>query len=119
VMFQELNRAIREEVVALLFHAQITAGDGPEGSAPQSLPVQPGSNGGGALSYEHETTAGAQAIAAAGGVGTATGLPSNGNGGGGNGGPAQTLVKSEQESIGRNDPCWCGSGKKYKRCHGQ
>jgi preprotein translocase subunit SecA len=22
------------------------------------------------------------------------------------------------EKIGRNDPCWCGSGKKYKRCHG-
>ncbi len=21
--------------------------------------------------------------------------------------------------IGRNDPCWCGSGKKYKHCHGQ
>jgi uncharacterized protein YecA (UPF0149 family) len=20
-------------------------------------------------------------------------------------------------SIGRNDLCWCGSGKKYKRCH--
>jgi len=19
--------------------------------------------------------------------------------------------------IGRNDPCWCGSGRKYKRCH--
>ncbi|MDD6450572.1 MAG: SEC-C metal-binding domain-containing protein, partial [Lachnospiraceae bacterium] len=19
--------------------------------------------------------------------------------------------------IGRNDPCWCGSGKKYKQCH--
>ncbi|HEX9654043.1 MAG TPA: SEC-C metal-binding domain-containing protein, partial [bacterium] len=19
--------------------------------------------------------------------------------------------------IGRNDPCWCGSGKKFKRCH--
>ena len=19
--------------------------------------------------------------------------------------------------IGRNDPCWCGSGKKYKKCH--
>ena len=19
--------------------------------------------------------------------------------------------------IGRNDPCWCGSGKKYKSCH--
>jgi len=21
------------------------------------------------------------------------------------------------EKIGRNDPCWCGSGRKYKRCH--
>jgi uncharacterized protein YchJ len=20
--------------------------------------------------------------------------------------------------LGRIDPCWCGSGKKYKRCHG-
>jgi preprotein translocase subunit SecA len=24
----------------------------------------------------------------------------------------------EAEQIGRNDPCWCGSGKKFKRCHG-
>jgi preprotein translocase subunit SecA len=22
-----------------------------------------------------------------------------------------------KEKLGRNDPCWCGSGKKYKRCH--
>jgi len=21
--------------------------------------------------------------------------------------------------LGRNDPCWCGSGKKYKHCHGR
>jgi hypothetical protein len=20
-------------------------------------------------------------------------------------------------TLGRNDPCWCGSGKKYKKCH--
>jgi len=25
----------------------------------------------------------------------------------------------EGVKIGRNDPCWCGSGKKYKKCHGQ
>ena len=25
---------------------------------------------------------------------------------------------SENETIGRNDPCWCGSGKKFKKCHG-
>ena len=23
----------------------------------------------------------------------------------------------EAEHLGRNDPCWCGSGKKYKKCH--
>ena len=22
------------------------------------------------------------------------------------------------KKIGRNDPCWCGSGKKFKKCHG-
>src|SRR4051794_24047493 len=27
-------------------------------------------------------------------------------------------VLDEREQIGRNDPCWCGSGKKYKKCHG-
>ena len=29
-----------------------------------------------------------------------------------------TVVKAENEKLGRNDPCWCGSGKKYKKCHG-
>jgi len=24
----------------------------------------------------------------------------------------------EADQIGRNDPCWCGSGKKFKKCHG-
>ena len=28
----------------------------------------------------------------------------------------KTVVKGEQ--VGRNDPCPCGSGKKYKKCHG-
>jgi preprotein translocase subunit SecA len=30
----------------------------------------------------------------------------------------ETRQVDEREKIGRNDPCWCGSGKKYKRCHG-
>jgi preprotein translocase subunit SecA len=33
--------------------------------------------------------------------------------------PVQQRVLSEDEQVGRNDPCWCGSGKKFKRCHGQ
>ena len=34
------------------------------------------------------------------------------------GAPAQPIVREEQK-IGRNDPCHCGSGKKYKKCCGQ
>ncbi len=32
--------------------------------------------------------------------------------------PVEQRVLSEEETIGRNDPCWCGSGKKFKKCHG-
>jgi preprotein translocase subunit SecA len=27
-------------------------------------------------------------------------------------------VKRDEPKLGRNDPCWCGSGKKFKKCHG-
>jgi preprotein translocase subunit SecA len=30
----------------------------------------------------------------------------------------KTPPPPEAKEIGRNDPCWCGSGKKYKKCHG-
>ncbi|HEX6178506.1 MAG TPA: SEC-C metal-binding domain-containing protein, partial [Thermoanaerobaculia bacterium] len=34
-------------------------------------------------------------------------------------GPAQPqTVKHKEQKVGRNDPCPCGSGKKYKKCHG-
>ncbi|MEE8422979.1 MAG: preprotein translocase subunit SecA [Thermodesulfobacteriota bacterium] len=31
----------------------------------------------------------------------------------------QQTVKKEGDKVGRNDPCPCGSGKKYKKCHGR
>src|SRR5947207_3540135 len=31
--------------------------------------------------------------------------------------PVQQVVRG-QDKVGRNDPCPCGSGKKYKKCHG-
>jgi len=31
---------------------------------------------------------------------------------------AVTTVRRDEPKIGRNDPCYCGSGKKYKKCHG-
>ena len=27
-------------------------------------------------------------------------------------------IRRDQPKVGRNDPCPCGSGKKYKKCHG-
>ena len=32
--------------------------------------------------------------------------------------PAKKTVVRAEEKVGRNDPCPCGSGKKYKKCHG-
>jgi preprotein translocase subunit SecA len=36
----------------------------------------------------------------------------------GNGGSTPQQVKREGNKVGRNDPCPCGSGKKFKKCHG-
>jgi preprotein translocase subunit SecA len=37
---------------------------------------------------------------------------------GSNGSTAPQQVVRGQAKVGRNDPCPCGSGKKYKKCHG-
>ncbi len=39
--------------------------------------------------------------------------------GGGGGTPQASPAAREQQKLGRNDPCWCGSGKKFKKCHGK
>jgi preprotein translocase subunit SecA len=31
---------------------------------------------------------------------------------------AVKTVRNDGPKVGRNDPCPCGSGKKYKKCHG-
>ncbi|HET8607474.1 MAG TPA: SEC-C metal-binding domain-containing protein, partial [Gaiellaceae bacterium] len=104
-MFDELNAQIRQEVVTILFHAEVQAEDA-------AMLEQP-SDGGGprATDYQHETAAGADAMAVSAAGGSSTALASGGS-------VSTTVHKSEHETIGRNEPCWCGSGKKYKKCHG-
>jgi preprotein translocase subunit SecA len=111
-MFQDLNVAIQDEVVTLLYHAEVTADD----SAGTELQQQNGSAANGAMSYEHTSLAGADAILAAGTSTAGAGFA----GGGSSATPVaqRPKVNSEIENIGRNDPCWCGSGKKFKKCHG-
>jgi SEC-C motif len=31
--------------------------------------------------------------------------------------PSNTTIRKTGVALGRNEPCWCGSGKKYKKCH--
>ncbi len=102
-MFEELSVAIREEVVVTLFHVEVQLNEAEQALQPAEAPQ--------ALAYEHDVSAGADAIAEAGGGGTATAVATQA--------PVQRqVVKDEARDIGRNDPCWCGSGKKYKKCHG-
>ncbi|MFP4377343.1 MAG: preprotein translocase subunit SecA [Spirochaetales bacterium] len=58
----------------------------------------------------------AAAMAAGGGGATAQSRASRPPSGGGQ--PAQQTVRRSMPKVGRNDPCPCGSGKKYKHCHG-
>jgi preprotein translocase subunit SecA len=44
--------------------------------------------------------------------------PEEARGEGDQGARSQPFVRG-QKKIGRNDPCFCGSGKKFKHCHGQ
>jgi preprotein translocase subunit SecA len=111
-MFEELGLAIHEEVVTNIFHAQVAPQDASTIQALQEAEATDGD-----LSYQHESIAGAEAIAAAGAeagalAGAAAAL------GGGAAVATQQRVTSDHEKIGRNDPCWCGSGKKFKKCHG-
>jgi preprotein translocase subunit SecA len=105
-MFTELGQVIRSEVVLHLFHAELA----PEEAQQQLAQQSQGTNGN--IHYEHETSAGADVIDAALGGGVSTAAV------GGAVASPRTVQASSNEKIGRNDPCWCGSGKKFKKCHG-
>jgi preprotein translocase subunit SecA len=116
-MFEELMHSIWDEFSKLIFRAEIeiqpehavAAGNG-EGST-ANLAYSGGS-------LENQPSA-LREVAAASGA-TAVDVAAAQTAGPGNGGSevVETVVKSDKENIGRNDPCWCGSGKKFKKCHG-
>ena len=122
-MFEELMHSIWEEFSKLVFNAQVEVD-------PAQLERSFGANGGReptALDYsggtmENQPSALQQIAAGGGAVGMAA-TAAGPDGGGGNGAPppqaVETVVRTEREKeVGRNDPCWCGSGKKFKKCHG-
>jgi preprotein translocase subunit SecA len=117
VMFEELNAAIREEVVGHLFHAQLEPQDADELQRLQEAQAAEAAG----LAYEHDQVAGSQAIGAAAiadGGGNGASVTAGGLFAGGGSVATATRTVAPREKLGRNDPCWCGSGKKFKKCHG-
>jgi preprotein translocase subunit SecA len=118
-MFEELMHSIWDEYSRLVFRAEIevqpgqgavAAGNGDAGLA--GLDYSGGTMAGQPSALEQVAVGGQEASS-----GLATAQEPGGNGVGG-GEIVETVVKDEHDKIGRNDPCWCGSGKKYKKCHG-
>jgi preprotein translocase subunit SecA len=117
-MFQELMHSIWDEFSKLVFRAEIEV-------RPEEAGAVAAANGGNqtALAYsggtlENQPSALREVVAASGAAASdvaAAGAIAPGNGGSE---VVETVVNDEKENIGRNDPCWCGSGKKYKKCHG-
>jgi preprotein translocase subunit SecA len=101
-MFNELRERIQASIVARIFRVSVQRNAAPAPPSPMVRQVMES------------------------GPGEVDGA----NGAGRNGAPAKRAVApaaagqavgavGAQAKIGRNDPCWCGSGKKFKRCHGR
>jgi preprotein translocase subunit SecA len=110
--------AIWEEFARLIFHVEVEV-------APQAQEQFAPTQQAGGFDYsggtaEQPSALGQAAVATASGADVAAEAAFEEGAGAGNGGiPEQeTVVKDDKDKIGRNDPCWCGSGKKYKKCHG-
>jgi preprotein translocase subunit SecA len=113
-MFEELTATIQEEIVRYLLRIQIER-------PPEQGELEPAASANGdGLTYEHESAAGSDAIRAA-GAGDAPQQARAGATAGAAGAAATTVSTGQRvvtQQVGRNDPCPCGSGKKYKKCHG-
>jgi preprotein translocase subunit SecA len=118
-MFRELMNSIWEEFARVIYHVEVNIEPAEFEPQPEAQPSELQYAGGGPEQPSAMQQASESVIATTPVPGVIPGAPSGG--GAGNGGASEnpeTVVKADREKIGRNDPCWCGSGKKYKKCHG-
>ncbi len=111
-LFQAMKERIDEEMVRYLWRLRpvVSEGGTQPPAAPVRQPVRPRNPTPMTFSGGSATTTAPQRQTAA-----AT-APRPARTGGDD--AAIKTVRREEPKIGRNDPCWCGSGKKYKKCHG-
>jgi len=93
-LFSLLLQTVRNEVTKLLMSVRIRSAEEVENISREKPSVS-------AVAYNHGSV---QEVNQPNGVGPKV--------------KADTFVRS-QKKLGRNEPCWCESGKKYKHCHGR
>jgi preprotein translocase subunit SecA len=119
-LFQDMRRRIEEEIARYLWWLKPVVER--EGAEPTiAAPVRPAAKKPAALNYNNPAaerpSVFTQPQAAPAGMPdelTQQRAPARV---GGDDAPIKT-VKRDDPKVGRNDPCWCGSGKKFKKCHG-
>jgi preprotein translocase subunit SecA len=104
-LFQDLMNSIWSDFARMVYNVQVEV---------------EGENGGGPLPEQQRAAGAAPALQYSGG--TEEDQPNAYDGEGEEPAVGFTAVEQrrldEHDQLGRNDPCWCGSGKKYKKCHG-
>jgi preprotein translocase subunit SecA len=125
-LFKDMRRRIEEEAVRYLWWLQpVVEGERADEALAGVRASRTGPRRSAQLSYNDPGGERAPAFA-----GSAAGQSRSGGGAvaaasagprparvGGDDAPIKT-VRREEPKIGRNEPCWCGSGKKFKKCHG-
>jgi len=110
-LFTDLMNTIWADFARMIFHVEVQI----ESEQPDVGVIAPAAGGRRRrdLSYSGGTEEQPSALGmAAGATGTLDPEPASEA-------PAVTQRRvDEHEQLGRNEPCWCGSGKKYKKCHG-
>ncbi|HEY7962278.1 MAG TPA: preprotein translocase subunit SecA [Solirubrobacteraceae bacterium] len=124
-LFGDLMNSIWADYARMIFNVQVAVEGGNGAGAAPMLPAFAAAGNStkpGRVSYSGGTSvAGVGALAAAAAAAGPGGVAyAEGNG---QGGEAMMPVVEQRKvdgehQVGRNDPCWCGSGKKYKKCHG-
>jgi preprotein translocase subunit SecA len=118
-LFQDMRNRIEEEIVRYLwFLKPVVERDG--GEARVAVPARPVAKRPAALNYnnpqeQQKSIFSAPQAAAPAGVDDLVQDRQPARVGGDD---VIKTVRRDEPKVGRNDPCWCGSGKKFKKCHG-
>ena len=110
-LFEDLMNSIWADFARMIYNVEVQI-EGENGSEEAAIPGPQASAGLGALAYSGGTLDDQPSAYGGDGYGVDAGAPTDEP-------PvvAQRRV-DEHAQLGRNDPCWCGSGKKFKKCHG-